>query len=66
FALYPKLDLGYAVGFLTGWNDAWGSRPTYGGFFWQTSVGAIFKTRSVALRLELGNGLLKGGVGIGF
>jgi hypothetical protein len=65
-ALYPKLDLGYAVGFLTGWNDAWGSRPTYGGFFWQTSVGAIFKTRSVALRLELGNGLLKAGVGIGF
>jgi hypothetical protein len=65
-ALYPKLDLGYAVGFLTGWNEAWGSRPTYGGFFWQTSVGAIFKTGSVALRLELGNGLLKAGVGIGF
>jgi hypothetical protein len=65
-ALYPKLDLGYAVGFLTGWNETWGSRSTYGGFFWQTSVGVLFKTRSVALRLELGNGLLKAGVGIGF
>jgi len=65
-ALYPKLDLGYAAGFLTGWNDAWGARPTYGGVFWQTSVGALFKTSSVAVRLELGNGLLKAGVGIGF
>ncbi|HYH96810.1 hypothetical protein [Hyalangium sp.] len=65
-ALYPKVDLGYAAGFLTGWNDAWGSRPTYGGFFWQASVGALFKTRSVALRFELGHGLLKAGVGIGF
>ncbi len=66
FALYPKLDLGYGVGFFTGWNDAWGNRPTHGGFFWQTSVGLIYKTSSVAVRLELGNGLLKGGVGIGF
>jgi hypothetical protein len=66
FALYPKLDLGYAVGFFTGWDDGWGNRPTHGGFFWQTSAGLLYKTRSVALRLELGNGLLKAGVGIGF
>lgn len=66
FAVYPKLDLGYATGFLTSWDDTWGTRPTYGGLFWQTSVGVLFKTRSVALRLELGNGLLKGGIGIGF
>lgn len=65
-ALYPKLDLGYVAGFLTGWNGASGLRPTHGGFFWQTSVGVLFKTRAVALRLELGNGLLKAGVGIGF
>jgi hypothetical protein len=66
FALYPKLDLGYAVGFYTGWNNAWGSRPTHGGFFWQTSVGLLYKTGPVALRLELGNGLLKAGAGLGF
>jgi hypothetical protein len=66
FALYPKLDLGYGVGFITGWEDAWGTHPVYGGFFWQTSVGLIYKTNSVALRLELGHGLLKAGVGFGF
>ena len=65
-ALYPKLDLGYAIGFFTGWEDSWGNRPSYGGFFWQASVGALYKLDSVSLRLELGNGLLKAGVGFGF
>jgi len=66
FAVYPKLDLGYALGFYTGWSDTLGSRPTHGGFFWQASAGLLYKTGSVALRLELGNGLLKAGAGIGF
>jgi hypothetical protein len=66
FAVYPKLDVGFALGTVTGWNDAWGPKPTHGGFFWQTSAGLIYKTSSVALRAEVGNGLFKAGVGFGF
>jgi hypothetical protein len=64
FALYPKVDLGYAFGWMSGWNSA-GPRPTYGGFFVSGDVGAMYKLASnnLVLRAEAGSSGLKLGAG---
>ena len=68
-ALYPKIDLGYAIGWYRDWDNDWGHEPdeVHGGFFWQFSAGIIYRLKgNVALRAELGNSLLKLGAGFGF
>ena len=62
FALYPKIDLGYALGWFSGWNQP-GPQPTYGGLFISGDVGAIYKlTNGLSLRAEVGSANLKLGV----
>jgi hypothetical protein len=64
-AVYPKVDLGYAIGWFSGF-DCGGyygcSEPSYGGFFWDISAGVMYTLGKVALRAEIGNELVKGGV----
>jgi hypothetical protein len=63
-ALYPKLDLGYAFGWFSGWNETYGSRPTYGGFFWDIALGGMYKLgNGLTLRGEIGYAGLKLGAG---
>ena len=65
-AVYPKVDLGYAIGWLSGYDYCNGipncSNPSYGGFFWDISAGVMYTLGKVALRAEIGNELVKGGV----
>jgi hypothetical protein len=64
FALYPKLDLGYWVGWYDGWDSDFGyRRPSHGGLFLQGAAGLMYRLGSVALRAELGSGLVRLGVG---
>lgn len=66
-ALYPKLDLGYMVGWYDGWDDTWGyHHPSYGGLFIQGAAGVMYRLNRVALRAELGSGLLRLGVGFDY
>jgi hypothetical protein len=69
-AVYPKLDVGYAFGWLSGFDYCNGlagcSNPSYGGVFVNGSVGVMYNIGSVVLRGEAGNELLKGGVGFLF
>jgi hypothetical protein len=61
FALYPKADLGYALGWFSG--SDYPGRPSYGGFFISGDAGAIYKLNSgLSLRGELGTDGLKAGV----
>jgi hypothetical protein len=61
FALYPKVDLGYALGWFSGYDDP--GRPTYGGFFISGDAGAIYKLNGgLSLRSEVGTDGLKAGV----
>jgi hypothetical protein len=63
FALYPKVELGYAFGWISGWEFG-GTSPTYGGFFWDGDAGALYKTDSgLTLRAEVGVDGLKLGAG---
>lgn len=68
-ALYPKLDLGYQFGWYRGWNDRYGygyAHHDFDGIFLQGAAGLIYRFRTVDLRVELGSGLLRVGVGIPF
>jgi hypothetical protein len=63
FALYPKLEVGYAWGWFSDWNFG-GPRPTYGGLFADATAGALYKLNNgVTLRAELGYAGLKLGAG---
>jgi hypothetical protein len=63
FALYPKIELGYAFGWFSDWNFG-GSRPTYGGFFYDGDAGALYKLNNgLTLRAEVGVDGLKLGAG---
>jgi len=66
-AVYPKADVGYAFGWLSGFDYCNGvagcSNPSYGGVFVNGSVGVMYNVGSLVLRAELGNELLKGGLG---
>jgi hypothetical protein len=60
---YPKLELGYAFGWFSNW-DYGGNQPTYGGFFWDVALGAMYKLNNgLSLRVEAGYAGLKLGVG---
>ncbi len=65
FALYPKLELGYAFGWFSDWNTGFGaSQPTYGGFFVAGDAGALYKLdNGLTLRAEAGSDGLKLGAG---
>jgi hypothetical protein len=53
--IYPKFDLGYGVGWFSGWDSTWPGRPSYGGFFWDLALGVNFKLNPrVNLRVEGG------------
>jgi hypothetical protein len=66
-ALYPKLDLGYWIGWYSGWNAGYGyNRADYGGFFVQGAAGLIYRFQTVSLRVELGSGMMRAGVGFAF
>ena len=65
FALYPKLELGYALGWFSGWDNGFGgSQPAYGGFFVAGDLGALYKLdNGLTLRAEAGSDGLKLGAG---
>ena len=65
FALYPKLELGYAFGWFSDWDTAAGAnQPTYGGFFIAGDAGALYKLdNGLTLRAEVGSDGLKLGAG---
>lgn len=64
FALYPKLELGYAIGWWSGWNTTYGSQPNHGWLFWDLTAGALYKLNNgLTLRAEAGYAGLKLGVG---
>jgi len=65
FAVYPKLELGYAFGWFSDWNGGAGTnQPTYGGFFIAGDAGALYKLdNGLTLRAELGSDGLKAGAG---
>ena len=65
FALYPKVELGWAFGWYSDWAGTAGeSRPSYGGFFIDGDAGALYKlTGGLTLRAEAGSDGLKLGAG---
>ncbi len=66
-ALYPKLDLGWWLGWYSGYYDRYGyGHHDFDGIFLQGAVGLIYRLRPVDLRVELGSGLLRLGIGIPF
>ena len=67
FAVYPKAEAGYHVGWVSGYPDGYSS-PSYGGVFASGAVGLIYKIGggNVVLRAEAGSFGLKGGVGFSF
>lgn len=62
-ALYPKLDLSYRIGSVSG--DI-GSMAGYGGMWIQGTGGVMYRTGNVTLRAELGSGSLRLGAGLTF
>jgi opacity protein-like surface antigen len=66
-ALYPKVDLGYWFGWYSGWNEYYGyGHAGFGGAFLQGALGVVYRLQTVALRVELGSGLLRIGAGFPF
>jgi len=67
FAVYPKVEAGYHVGWVSGYPDGYTS-PSYGGVFVSGAVGLIYKLGggNVNLRAEAGYSGVKGGVGFSF
>lgn len=65
-AVYPKVDVGYAFGWLSGFDCNGCSDPSYGGVFVNGSAGVMYDLGSMVLRGEVGNELVKGGVGFLF
>jgi hypothetical protein len=65
-ALYPKLDLGYQLGWFSGWNAPIGS-PDWNGLFLEPAIGFIWQFKpTTSLRIEAGSEGLKLGVGFAF
>ena len=66
FALYPKIELGYAFGWFSGVDSSY-AYPSYGGFFYDGDAGALYKLNSgLTLRAEVGVDGLKLGAGFLF
>ena len=63
FALYPKVEGGYAFGWFSGWQGTIG-QPAYGGVFIDGAGGALYKLNNgITLRAEAGIAGLKLGAG---
>jgi hypothetical protein len=63
FVLYPKVELGYRVAWISGFPDGYNA-PGYGGVFWDIGGGLMYKlSGGLTLRAEAGYAGLKGGVG---
>ncbi len=63
FALYPKLELGYAFGWASGLDSKYGS-VSHGGLFLNGAAGVMYRlANGMALRAEAGVAGLKLGVG---
>jgi hypothetical protein len=65
-ALYPKLDVGYFFGWYSARDYGPYARADFDGLFLQGAAGLIYKLQTVSLRVELGSGLLRLGVGFPF
>jgi hypothetical protein len=66
FAVYPKVEAGYHIGWVSGYPDGY-TAPAYGGVFASGAVGLIYKLGgTVNLRAEAGYAGIKGGVGFAF
>jgi hypothetical protein len=64
FCLYPKIEAGYAFGWLSGWSAVGGYTPSYGGAFIDGAAGALYSLDSgITLRAEVGIAGLKVGAG---
>jgi hypothetical protein len=63
FAVYPKVELGYSIGWVTGWENT-GPRPGANGIFWDATGGLLYKLNNgLTLRAEAGYAAVKLGVG---
>lgn len=64
FALYPKVELGYAIGWWSGWDASYGVQANHGWLFWDVTGGLLYKLQNgLTLRAEAGYAGLKLGVG---
>lgn len=64
WSVYPKLDLGYSIGWVSGWDDRWGAGPTgKNRFTFDLAGGAMYKLGAARLRAELGSMGVKLGAG---
>jgi hypothetical protein len=61
FAVYPKVEAGYAFGWLSGYTGPAGTTPSYGGAFVNGAGGVMYKVASMTLRAEAGYSGLKVG-----
>lgn len=68
FALYPKIDLGWRFGSYSRWDGRYGGYyDDFDGVFLQLAGGLIYRFPSrFDLRVELGTGLARIGIGIPF
>ena len=60
FAVYPKIDAGYAIGVHNSISNCYGC--SIGGVWVEGAAGLLYKLSSITLRAELGDYGLKGGV----
>ena len=64
FALYPKLEAGYAFGWWSNYDTTYGSQASHPWLFWDVTAGLMYKLNSgLTLRAEAGYAGLKLGVG---
>jgi hypothetical protein len=66
FAVYPKLDVGYFFGWYSDEDFGPVGRHDFDGIFIQGAAGLIYRFQTMSLRMELGSGLLRIGVGFPF
>jgi hypothetical protein len=66
FAVYPKLDVGYFFGWYSDEDFGPVGRHDFDGIFLQGAAGLIYRFQTMSLRVELGSGLLRVGVGFPF
>lgn len=67
WSIYPKLDLGYSIGWTSGWDDRWGRGPDGPNHLVvDVAAGVFYKLGGASIRAELGSMGLKLGAGFGF
>jgi hypothetical protein len=66
FAVYPKVEAGYEIAWISGFPSGYSS-PSYGGVYVSGAAGLVYRLgNSLALRAEAGSFGLKGGIGLKF